>query len=172
MIYDSPPIQHNQFQQYSNPNYGYNGPIQQTDSSKKAFIPFFGYVDPILLIAIVAFPILGTLGITSLLMPIIPIVIYIIGLIFPSSRKYLKARNKLNQSTEAITMEENKNDLLSNSSLNSLWFMVEKSIDTWKKRSNIKRQSEKHYSIFKSFKTLKIVQQFVTKLESLFSWTF
>lgn len=66
---------------------GYSSAGMGGTPSNKAFIPFFGYVDPIVLIAIVAFPVLCTLGVTSLLMPIIPIVIYIIGLIFPSTRK-------------------------------------------------------------------------------------
>lgn len=75
------------------PVQGYQGAASTTG---KAFVPFFGYVDPILLIAIVAFPVLGTLGVTSLLMPIIPIVIYIISLIFPSGSKMrIKTQNNL-----------------------------------------------------------------------------
>lgn len=64
--------------------------------ANKAFIPFFGYVDPIVLIAIVAFPVLCTLGVTSLLMPVIPIVIYIIGLIFPSTKRYRNPSFRIN----------------------------------------------------------------------------
>lgn len=66
------------------------------DAANKAFIPFFGYVDPVVLIAIVAFPVLCTLGITSLMMPLIPILIYIVGLIFPSSRTGIGPPNKNN----------------------------------------------------------------------------
>ena len=76
---------------YGTAGLGYSSAGNGGTPSNKAFIPFFGYVDPVVLIAIVAFPVLCTLGVTSLLMPIIPIVIYIIGLIFPSTKK----RNRL-----------------------------------------------------------------------------
>jgi len=59
--------------------------MKPPDAANKAFIPFFGYIDPIILIALVAFPVLCTLGVTALMMPVIPILIYIVGLIFPSS---------------------------------------------------------------------------------------
>jgi hypothetical protein len=72
---------------YGTAGMGYSSAGNGGTPSNKAFIPFFGYVDPVVLIAIVAFPVLCTLGVTSLLMPIIPIVIYIIGLIFPSTRR-------------------------------------------------------------------------------------
>ena len=72
---------------YGTGGLGYSSAGSGGSPSNKAFIPFFGYVDPVVLIAIVAFPVLCTLGVTSLLMPIIPIVIYIIGLIFPSTAK-------------------------------------------------------------------------------------
>lgn len=116
------------------------GGMRPSDTSNKAFIPFFGYVDPILLIAIVAFPVLCTLGITSLLMPIIPIVIYIIGLIFPSSRKLIKAQNKLFSSSDVI-IKKKKNSLISEASLRALLWLVEKSIDHWKKRNTINKRN-------------------------------
>lgn len=77
--------------------------IKPPDAANKAFIPFFGYIDPIVLITIVAFPVLCTLGITSLLMPVIPIVIYILGLIFPSSRK-MKLKMKLQEKNKTSTL--------------------------------------------------------------------
>lgn len=134
--------------------------------SNKAFIPFFGYVDPIILIAIVAFPVLCTLGITSLLMPIIPIVIYIIGLIFPSSRKLVKSQNltspssssssslltsslsSLNETTAVFekAVHLGKTISLSQPSLRALLWLVEKSIDHWQQRnSNGKSNNRQSY---------------------------
>ena len=75
---------------------GYSSAGNAGTPANKAFIPFFGYVDPVVLIAIVAFPVLCTLGVTSLLMPIIPIVIYIIGLIFPSTAKSRNPASRIN----------------------------------------------------------------------------
>ena len=114
--------------------------MRPSDTSNKAFVPFFGYIDPIILIAIVAFPVLCTLGVTSLLMPIIPIVIYIIGLIFPSSRKLMKAQNKVNpQSIDNSTVKQKKHSsLISESSLRALLWLVEKSIDRWQNRVTMK----------------------------------
>ena len=124
------------------------GAMRPSDTSNKAFVPFFGYIDPIILIAIVAFPVLCTLGVTSLLMPIIPIVIYIIGLIFPSSRKLLKAQNKVNismddDSTLTMHKQKKKHSIISESSLRAILWLVEKSIDRWQKKTTIKAKHRK-----------------------------
>lgn len=87
---------------YGTAGVGYSSAGNGGNPSNKAFIPFFGYVDPVVLIAIVAFPVLCTLGVTSLLMPIIPIVIYIIGLIFPSSRNNLSSSPRNNSRMKRV----------------------------------------------------------------------
>lgn len=62
---------------------------------RMSYIPFIGYVDPLIVIAIIALPVLGTLGVTSLLMPLIPIAIYLLNLFFPagSGRKRRRRRH-------------------------------------------------------------------------------
>lgn len=61
---------------------------------RMSYIPFLGYVDPLVIIAIIALPVLGTLGVTSLIMPLIPIAIYIINLFFPAGAAGKKRRRR------------------------------------------------------------------------------
>ncbi|KAI1307215.1 hypothetical protein HDE_00829 [Halotydeus destructor] len=50
--------------------------------SDRTYVPLLGQIDPFLIIAIVAIPVLTSLGFTSLVMPLIPIFIYLINMFF------------------------------------------------------------------------------------------
>ena len=104
--------------------------MKPPDAANKAFVPFFGYIDPIVLISIVAFPVLCTLGVTSLMMPLIPILIYIVGLIFPSTKKSklklkLHSHNNTKETITASTNSSRSSSLVSPASINRVLRLLE-----------------------------------------------
>ena len=64
--------------------------IQNALSSMMARNSFLGFVDPLILLAIIAVPVIAMLGFGSLIMPFIPVIIYVLNIFFPvgnSARK-------------------------------------------------------------------------------------
>lgn len=70
--------QHNQHQQLIQQQQ-----LQSAISSLIARNSFLGFIDPIILLAIIAVPVIAMLGFGSLIMPFIPVIIYVLNIFFP-----------------------------------------------------------------------------------------
>jgi hypothetical protein len=57
--------------------------LQNALSSLVARNSFLGFIDPIIVLAIVAVPVITMLGLGSLIMPFIPVIIYVLNIFFP-----------------------------------------------------------------------------------------
>ena len=44
---------------------------------------FLGFVDPLIIVAIIAIPVIAMLGFSSVIMPFIPVIIYVLNIFFP-----------------------------------------------------------------------------------------
>lgn len=92
------------------------------------YIPFLGLIDPIVLLAIVAIPIIALLGIHSLIMPLVPIAIYLLSIFFPigasgkrRKKRYITDDNALlNQINDNFNNALTRYEVITNYNHNSL----------------------------------------------------
>ncbi|XP_053211829.1 uncharacterized protein LOC128395422 [Panonychus citri] len=83
---------------YHFPGGQYPPPIQHPPGPAKSFLPSeksflsLGFIDPLVLIAVVALPLLTLLAFGAIMMPLVPIFIYMLSIFFPAAAGKRKKR--------------------------------------------------------------------------------
>lgn len=63
---------------------------------------FLGFVDPLIIIAFIAIPVIAMLGFSSVIMPFIPVIIYVLNIFFPVSAASGRKRKRRKRSTTMV----------------------------------------------------------------------
>ena len=118
-----PVMQHsgipNQQQPQANSNSGNsnNAQLQHAIQNMMNRNSFLGFVDPLIIVAVIAIPVIAMLGFSSVVMPFIPVIIYILNIFFPLNAASGRRRKKRSISLDRfcpllndLTADFNDND--------------------------------------------------------------